>query len=111
MKKMLLLSVMAGMALTGCVKNEVYVSDIETQGTKIAFESPFLYGNKTKAVYGELNDKVYPKDEKFIIYAAQHAGEFTQWPTTEISESVKEGLCPFNNTPLEYDMTFDAWVP
>lgn len=114
MKKMLLFAATAVMTLAGCVKNEMHSLDTEKTGTKIAFESPFLYDNNTKAgIYGEISSTLYPQDEKFIIYAAQHEGNFTGWPATTVDSptSTADGLCKFNGDEIAHDNSFDAWIP
>lgn len=115
MKKMLLLLALAGIALASCVKNEALVLSNQEKGLMIGFESPFLYDNvSSKAnVLGELTEATYPKSEKFIIYAAQHEGDFAGWPSTTVStpNSTENGLCHFNGNPISYISTFDAWVP
>lgn len=116
MKKMLLFAAAAVMTLAGCVKNEMYSIDKEKTGTKIAFESPFLYDNTTKAgIYGEISSSLYPQEEKFFIYAAQHDGDFDGWPDDEdivdSPTSTVDGLCQFNGTEIAYDTSFDAWIP
>ena len=114
MKKMLLLTAMTVMTFAGCVKNEVHRLDSENHGPMIVFESPFMYDNVTKAeVLGELNEAKYPQDENFIIFAAQHQGDFAGWPTKELDDphSDEDGLCEFNGKAISYVSTFDAWVP
>lgn len=114
MKKMLLLTAMTVMTFAGCVKNEVHRLDSENHGPKIVFESPFMYDNVTKAeVFGELNEAKYPQDENFIIFAAQHQGDFKGWPTKELTDPLSEedGLCAFNGKEISYVSTFDAWAP
>lgn len=113
MKKMLLFAATAVMTLAGCVKNEMHSLDTEKTGTKIAFESPFLYDNNTKSVYGEISSTLYPQEENFLIFAAQHDGDFTGWPANPVGSptSTADGLCQFNGTEIAYDTSFDAWIP
>lgn len=116
MKKMLLSLALAGIAMTSCVKNEVQVLTNEEKGLKITFDSPVLYDNvSSKAtVHGELAEAKYPKEESFIIYAAQHTGDFTGWPSGDNladPNSTSDGPCHFNGTVISYNSSFDAWVP
>ena len=114
MKRMYFLTVFAVMALAGCVKNEVQSIDDQKNGVKIAFESPFLYDNMTKGeVHGEISTTLYPQEEKFIIFASQHDGDFAGWPSNKVStpNSTENGICDFHGTEIEYDSSFDAWIP
>ena len=115
MKAKLLCPILAGIALVGCVKEEMLNHNTKVE-QKIAFEAPLLYDNvESKApVPGEINGTIYPAAEKFIIYAAQHSGDFVSWPaeTTNLPVgSTGNGLTPFNGQTLERNSTFDAWVP
>ena len=115
MKAKLLCPILAGIALVGCVKEEMLNHNTKVE-QKIAFESPLLYDNvESKApVPGEINSNIYPAAEKFIIYAAQHSGDFVSWPETTSNlpvGSTDNGLAPFNGQTLERNSTFDAWVP
>ena len=114
MKKSLFLVALAGLALTGCVKNEV--ADSVKQSTPIAFESPVLYSNVntgTKAnVYGEINTfkyegtdvtYTYPRTESFRIFAVQHTGNLVNWDGSEITE--------FNGDTISRIQNLDAWAP
>ena len=115
MKAKFLCPILAGIALMGCVKEEMLNHNTKVE-QKIAFESPLLYDNvESKApIPGEINSTIYPTAEKFIIYAAQHSGDFVSWPTDRTNlpvGSTDNGLTPFNGQTLERNSTFDAWVP
>ena len=112
MKKHLFLVALAGVALAGCVKNEVEVP--ATKQVKIGFASPVLYSNvDTKAsVYGEIGSHKYdgtetiysyPRDEKFQIFAVEHTGNLTRWDDAEPTD--------FNATAISYNRSLDAWTP
>ena len=112
MKKHLFLVALAGVALAGCVKNEVEAP--ATKQVKIGFASPVLYSNvDTKAtVYGEIGSHKYegtetvysyPRDEKFQIFAVEHSGNLTTWDAAEPTE--------FNATAISYNSSLDAWAP
>ena len=116
MKKSLFLVALAGLALTGCVKNEV--ADSVKQSTPLAFDSPVLYSNVntgTKAnVYGEINtfkyegsdvDYTYPRDENFTIFAVEHAGNLQSWKADGVTEP------EFSGSAISRDPDLDAWAP
>lgn len=99
---------MAGVALAGCVSNEVDEIAQKSEKQRITFDNPVTYANATtKAnVYGEITDDggyTYPKGEDFQIYAVAHEGNFAGWKTTEEYD--------FNNTSISYDPSVDAWAP
>ena len=116
MRTKLFLAILASFAMVGCVKEEIGNKE-SNPVKKIGFESPLLYDNvkETKApIPGEIADNIYPMSEKFIIYAAQHTGDFVAWPEDDTNlpvGSTDDGLCPFNGAVLERIQTFDAWVP
>jgi hypothetical protein len=112
MKKHLFLVALAGVALAGCVKNEVETP--ATEGVKIGFSAPVLYSNvDTKAsVYGEIGSHkyegtgtvyTYPREEKFQIFAVEHTGNLTTWDAAEPTD--------FNATAISYNKSLDAWAP
>lgn len=112
MKKHLFLVALAGVALAGCVKNEVETP--ATEGVKIGFSAPVLYSNvDTKAsVYGEIGSHkydgtetiyTYPRDEKFQIFAVEHTGNLSTWDAAEPTD--------FNATAISYNRSLDAWAP
>ena len=112
MKKHLLLVALAGVALAGCVKNEVETP--VTKDVKIGFASPVLNSNvDTKAsVYGEIGSHQYsgtsvnysyPREESFRIFAVEHTGALTSWADATPTA--------FNNTAISYNGSLDAWAP
>ena len=112
MKKHLFFVALAGVALAGCVKNEVETP--ETKGVKIGFASPVLYSNvDTKAsVFGEIGSHkyagtetvyTYPREEKFKIFAVEHEGDIVSWKDAEPTG--------FNGKDIAWDNSLDAWVP
>lgn len=117
MKKLFMLVAIAGLALAGCVKDEVQNLSNEQKGVKIAFEAPVLYDNFTtkSQLHGEITSTVYPKEENFVIFASQHTGDFTGWPAVGTANlplnSTENGLCNFNGNTLGWNSVFDAWVP
>lgn len=111
MRKFLFFAVMASVALTGCVKDEV--NNLEQQANrKITFDSPVLYGNQDSRanVYGEIGSHTYggqiysyPREENFMIYAVSHEGNFAGWSNAT--------LAAFNATAISYDNSVDGWAP
>ena len=111
MKKHLFLVALAGVALAGCVKNEVEAP--AAKDVKIGFASPVLNSNvDTKAsVYGEIGSHTYPgsatysypREESFRIFAVEHYGALTSWADAEATA--------FNNTSISYNSSLDAWAP
>ena len=112
MKKHLFLVALAGVALAGCVKNDVEAP--ATKDVKIGFASPVLYSNvNTKAtVYGEIGSHkyegtetiyTYPREEKFQIFAVEHDGNLTTWDAATATD--------FNATAISYNRSLDAWAP
>ena len=112
MKKHLFLVALAGVALAGCVKNDVEAP--ATKDVKIGFASPVLYSNvNTRAnVYGEIGSHkyegtetiyTYPREEKFQVFAVEHAGNLTTWDAASPTD--------FNATAISYNRSLDAWAP
>ena len=112
MKKHLFLVALAGVALAGCVKNEV--ESPVRKDVKIGFATPVLNSNvDTKAsVYGEIGNHnypgtsvnyTYPREESFRIFAVEHIGALTSW--TDATATA------FNNTSISYNSSLDAWAP
>lgn len=112
MKKHLLFVALAGVALAGCVKNEIETT--QDKDVKIGFATPVLYQNiDTKVnVYGEIGSHkydgtetiyTYPREEQFKIFAVEHVGDLTSW-----DEATKAA---FNETAISYNTSLDAWVP
>ena len=114
MKKRLLVMAMAGVALAGCVSDEVAEVVQKNEQVKITFDSPIMY-NKAESranVHGEIGSYTYegttatysyPRAEDFKIYAVSHTGNLTTWATAEVAE--------FNGNSLSYDDNVDGWAP
>lgn len=112
MKKHVLFVALAGVALAGCVKNQIEI--LQDKDVKIGFATPVLYQNVgTKAnVYGEIGSHkydgtetvyTYPREEKFIIFAVEHVGNLTSW-----DDATKTA---FNESAISYNASLDAWAP
>lgn len=109
--KLLLITAMAGIMLTGCVNEESALDSQSKQ--KITFDSPVLYNNVNGRanVYGEIGSVnygstvsyTYPREENFIIYAVAHENNFSGWANGVKTE--------FDNTAISYDMNVDGWAP
>lgn len=116
MKKCLFWAAMAGVALAGCVSEEVADVNKQQEKVRIGFETPLLYSNvNTRAnVFGEIGSHTYdgsnttytyPREEEFVIYAMQHTGNFTSWTTDE------NDLMGFNGDAIAWNSSVDAWLP
>lgn len=111
MKKNLFFVLMASVALTGCVSEETVSGDNSPK--PLAFSSPVMYSNATSRanVYGEVGAHMYgtstvysyPREEKFMIYAVNHLGDFAGWAAATPHE--------INNTAIAYDGSVDGWAP
>lgn len=123
MKKRFLVMAMAGLALVGCVSEDV--ADIsqskeEEKATKITFESPVLYDNEnvSRANYhGEIGTissgssvRSYPSSEDFIIYAVKYDAS-TNYPGWEDDNNNQVEYTLFNEVTVRYDGSLDGWVP
>ena len=114
MKKRLLVMAMAGVALAGCVSDEVAEVVQKNEQVKITFDSPIMY-NKAESranVHGEIGSYTYegttatysyPRAEDFKIYAVSHTGNLTTWTDAEDAK--------FNGNTLSYDDNVDGWAP
>ena len=114
MKKRLLVMAMAGVALAGCVSDEVAEVVQKNEQVKITFDSPIMY-NKAESranVHGEIGSYTYtgttatysyPRAEDFIIYAVSHTGNLTTWADAEVAK--------FSGNSLSYDDNVDGWAP
>ena len=112
MKKHLFFVALAGVALASCVKNDVETPQVKD--VRIGFASPVLNSNvNTKAsVYGEIGSHTYtgtntvytyPREESFMIFGVEHAGNLTSWADASPVE--------FNRTAISYNPSLDAWAP
>ena len=114
MKKRLMVMAMAGVALAGCVSDEVAEVAQKNEQVKITFDSPIMY-NKAESranVHGEIGSYTYtgttatysyPRAEDFIIYAVSHTSNLDTWATAEVAK--------FNGDHLSYDDNVDGWAP
>lgn len=114
MKKHLLFVALAGVALAGCMKNEIETP--QDKDVKIGFATPVLYQNVgTKAnenVYGEIGSHKYdgtetvysyPREQDFMIFAVEHTGDLSSWDSATKAE--------FDGESISYNLSLDAWVP
>lgn len=111
MKKTLLFTAIASVALVGCV-NEDLANPAGQGKQKITFDAPVLYSNQDGRanVYGEIGNHSYggqtysyPKEENFMIYAVSHEGDFAGWDNATPAA--------FNATEISYDLNVDGWAP
>lgn len=107
MKKILLTTVIASVALASCVNNEV-TNPQDGVKQKISFDSPVLYSNENSRAnaFGEI--ELYPTDEQFIIYAVSHTKDFPGWESTDVVTA------DFNGTAIAYDggtTGVGGWAP
>ena len=95
MKKKLMVMAMAGVALAGCVSDEVAEVAQKNEPVKIAFDGPVLYNNaESRAnVMGEYDafnypakegEKFpgiysYPRAESFNVFSCLYSGDFSSW--------------------------------
>lgn len=82
MKKQFLLMAMAGVALAGCVGNEVEEVTSKKELAKIMFETPVMYNHaESRIVPGEITagDRSYPTEEDFVVFATEYEGNFQGW--------------------------------
>lgn len=99
MKKFFFLTVVAGVALAGCVKNEPAPFESEQQ---ITFAAPVV-GLNTKAVNEVWNN--YPTDAAydFVVWGYYYAGgTYTGFA---------DGQLYMNNVTVSYDGTLSGWAP
>ena len=119
MKKRLLVMAMAGVALAGCVSDEVAEVAQKNEPVKIAFDGPVLYNNaESRAnVMGEydgfnypagVNEKFpgtysYPKEENFNVFSCLYSGDFSSWGS---------GASYWKTTWLtvSYDSNINGWT-
>ena len=121
MKKRFLVMAMAGLALAGCVSEDV--SDVKQKDEKkalIAFDTPVLYNNSESRakVYGEIGSHTYdgstvtysyPREEEFQIYAIEYGdgNSFTSWEVQDVTTTAG-----FNDTSIKWaGIGIDGWAP
>lgn len=79
MKKNLWLAALVGVALTGCVSEEVV--SVEKQAKVLTFAAPMLKTQSRANVLGEIDDTGYPTNEAFKVYCWNYQGNFNGWET------------------------------
>ncbi len=99
MKKFFFLTVVAGVALAGCVKNEPAPFESEQQ---ITFAAPVV-GLNTKAVNEVWNN--YPTDAayNFVVWGYYYAGD--------TYTAFADGQLYMNNVTVSYDGDLSGWAP
>lgn len=106
MKKMLFMSTLASIVLTGCVKNEVV--ELSTQLPKeISFGNPVMY-NQTKSYDGEIKGTTYPNDENFVVFAVETDGNFKGWHGSN-ADNVVELFFPQNGVTVKKGSNDNYW--
>ena len=112
MKKRFLVMAMAGLALAGCVSEDVSDVKQKDEKVKIAFESPVLYDNAESRAHvpGEIGAnqilKNYDVRETFRIFAVQYPENttFTTWESLQVAD--------VNNKEAIYaGSSIDGWAP
>lgn len=113
MKTRLFLAALAGVALASCVTDKEYDVPAQNENVKIAFDSPVMYDNDTRAnYYGEVGSHQYPpgstiysypRNEDFQIYAVEHNGGFAGWASAT--------KAAFDDTSISRDPDLDGWAP
>lgn len=111
MKKRFLVMAMAGLALAGCVSEDVSDVKQKDEKVKITFDKPLLYNNVNSRanVVGEIGTnlltKNYPTNENFVIYAVDYDDDIT-FPGWE--NAAEYG---FNGDAISFIPGIDGWVP
>ena len=127
MKRFLLGTAVVGVALTGCVNDEV-VDNIQQEKQRIMFDSPVSYANSDSRAnyYGEIgnpnkqvnNAHIYPTNEKFVVFGVCHTGDFPGWDgakkifmgtATEVETDGKNTLDA--GVEVSYNSTLNGWEP
>lgn len=114
MKRNLFLFTLAGIALAGCVNDEMADVASEKEKVKIAFESPLLYKNSTTRAnyFGEIGNHQYtaggttysyPREEDFTIFAVEHDTDFSGWDSSTKHE--------MDGRTVKWEYSLDGWVP
>ncbi|MBQ4162321.1 MAG: fimbrillin family protein [Parabacteroides sp.] len=109
MKKTILLTTLASVVLTGCVKDESV--ELSTQLPKeISFGSPMMY-NQTKSVDGEITGTLYPEGENFVVFAVETNGDFRGWEATNVvtQENDENTFFPEEGVVVEKGANDNYW--
>ena len=77
MKKNLWLAALVGVALTGCVNEEVAPEAM--QKDVLTFSAPVMTTQSRAKVMGEINGVQYDVREEFKVYCKSYKGSFTGW--------------------------------
>lgn len=103
MKKLLLTTVIASVALVGCVEDES-LDPRKQAKQKVTFDTPVLFSNENSraAVKGEMEEGAYNEDESFVVYAISYENPFSSW--------TNGSTAAFNGTTVSYDGE-DGWTP
>lgn len=110
MKKRLLLMAMTGVALAGCVSNEVNEINQEEKLAKIMFETPVMYNHTESRIYaGEITsgERSYPESEDFKVFATEYSGSFGGWEAD--GNTTLWGSASF--TRVRFNPSLQGWEP
>ena len=107
MRKLVLLSGIAVVAMSACTKTEY--APVSDKGAQIVFNSPIVQLNSKAGYYGEepTADGKYSIYEKFRVYAVWTPGDFAKWA---------EGTAYMNNVEVAYSSSLGSnpkggWEP
>lgn len=128
MKKNLWLAALVGVALTGCVNEEV--SPEAKQKEVLSFSAPVMATQSRANVMGEINGVKYDANEHFKVFCKSYKNSFKGWNTSDdIShyfnangETAKSGLTVGQGNywatdvvhywpEVEYNLAFGAYSP
>lgn len=113
MKKSLFLMALTSVTMVSCVSDEVAdvaQNDLK-ENVKIMFDRPLTYNNSSSRanVFGLIGNHTYegqtysyPNNEKFIIYAAGHTGNYAGGWSAPYD---------FNGQAISHDKDLDGWAP
>ena len=122
MKKNLLLAALVGVALTGCVNDEV--ASLENQKKQLTFKSVMKTQSRANQM-GEVSGIIYPEVENFHVYAWTYTGNFAalnDWSQlekffsekgedTQRSGDLWTTLTPHYWPSTAYNLMFAAYSP
>ena len=107
MRKLILLSGIAVVAMSACTKTEY--APVSDKGAQIVFNSPIVQLNSKAGYYGEepTADGKYSISEKFSVYAVWTSGDFVKWT---------DGTKYMNNVEVAYNSSLASnpkggWEP
>jgi len=108
MKKRFLVMAMAGVALAGCVNNDVEEITQKQNPSKIMFSAPVMYDNaETRRVSGEILANNYPTTEKFVVFAKKYTGTYSNWGAGQIIWGTADA--PYKVVAFNPDL--NGWEP